>query len=167
VGKNGKIVLNIIRKTTGIQWARKEIDIYFLKDSHSKSWVGGFSDPITIFIEKQGSTNKKKIIKNLSALKTVVIHELIHQNIYGIPLGDSENYIHKLKNRFKCDRICAIHIIVHAVLKEVFLKLKMEKELKADIKRCKNHKSYSCAWDIVEKIGYKKVVKEFKENLDL
>ena len=57
------------------------------------------------------------------------------------------------------------HIFVHALHKEIYLKLFDEKRLKRDIEKCQKHEDYKRAWEIVEKEGYKNIIKEFRMRI--
>ena len=155
--KKGKAILKEIEESTGIKWTQKEINIYFLAEPHKKTWVGGFSDPITLFLKKR--KGKFLIVQDNTYLETTIIHELVHHNF---PLLKLKGYINRLQSKFKCDRLAATHILVHAVLNKIYLDLFSEKELLHDKKICKKHLSYKLAWEIVEKEGFENILKDFK-----
>lgn len=53
------------------------------------------------------------------------------------------------------------HIIVHAVLKKIYLKHFNEAVLKRDIEFSRKKPDYKKAWDIVEEIGSDTIIEEF------
>lgn len=150
-------VLNKIAKVSGIDWKHTGIKIYLLAEPHRDTWMGGFSDPLTIFLrrKKDGKVKERSFVD----IKRVIIHELVHQNIM---VKEGYNpYISYVQNKFKCDRICAAHLVVHAILEKVYNK----EELKCEM-NCKHQPSYKKAWEIVKKIGANKIIEEFKEFKD-
>jgi hypothetical protein len=153
---NGSDILMKIQKYSGLKWTQKEINIYFLAEPHRKTWMGGFSNPITIFLKK--IINGKVLNEDLIFVKTAVIHELVHHNI---PLKQIEKLIDELQAKFSCDRIAATHIIIHAVLDKIFSK----KELIYNKHSCKSHKSYQLAWKILEKETSDKIIDIFKKYI--
>lgn len=110
--------------------------------------MGGFSDPVTIFTRRRNGSEKEFI-----SIRNTIVHELIHQNLC-LKEGYNE-YILKLEERYKCDRKCAVHICVYAIIKEIFSKKELDFELKM-----KHQPSYEEAWKIVKKEGSKKILKE-------
>ncbi len=149
----GSTTLRKISNLTGINWTQKEINIYFLAEPHRNTWVGGFSNPLTLFLKK---IIKGRVIKeDMMFIKTGIVHELVH---YNIPLNKIDPTIDKFQKRFSCDRIAATHVIIHAILDKIFSK----EELEYDIKKCHNHKSYEKAWDIVKSETSDKILRILK-----
>ena len=138
---NGENILKKIQKLTGLKWTHKEINIYFLAEPHRKTWMGGFSNPITLFLKR--IVNGKVSNQSMLFIKTTIIHELVHHNI---PLKKIDILIDDLQAEYSCDRIAATHVLIHAISDKIF----SADELKFDKKKCKIHKSYDLAWKIVE-----------------
>ena len=57
------------------------------------------------------------------------------------------------------------HILLHAVHKEIYLRLFDEKRLKRDIKKCQKYKDYKRSWEIVEKEDYENIINEFRKGI--
>ncbi len=152
--KEGERVIQEITKYTSFPWERKEIEIYFIAQPHKDTWVGGFSDPITLFLKKpKGHTPEEQPD---IFLKTGITHELIHHNI---PLEIIDPYLNEIQEKYSCNRIAATHCIIHAVLKKIFI----EEELIFDKKICKNNESYNKAWKIVDDIGAENILSDFRK----
>jgi hypothetical protein len=151
----GDLILSKISKTTKIGWKQKGIKIYLLAEPHRDVGIGGFSDPITIFTRKRGGKEKELI-----SIRNTIVHELVHQNI--CLKEDYNEYVLHIEKKYKCDRACAAHIAVYAVLKRVLSK----KELIFELKR-KHPPAYEKALKITKREGSKKILKElnqFKEK---
>lgn len=150
----GDGILNNIADNSGIDWKQTRIKIYLLADAHRDTWMGGFSEPITIFLKKRfkGNISEREFLD----VKRIIIHELVHQNI---SLKDNyEKYIDFVKEKYKCNRICAVHIVVHALLEKIY----SSEELKFELS-CKHQPDYKCAWEIIKKEGSDNIIEEFKK----
>ena len=137
-----KKVFDVISKVSGLKWKNKNIECYVVSDL-----VYPFSSPLTITIHT-----------NISHQIEIIIHELIHniwiQNEDGVKFKDYRKY-GKLNFNVK------IHILVHAIEKEVLLRLFIEKRTKKYIKWYDKFPDYKKAWDIVEREGSKNIIKEW------
>ncbi|UCD21246.1 MAG: hypothetical protein JSW08_01750 [archaeon] len=149
-----KNVLNKISKITNVKWEQKEIKIYLLPDAYRLFWLGGFSEPLTVFLRYKKKNGEEKE-KSLMLIKNTIIHELVHQNLS--PKKGYTSYVNSLKKKYKCNRICAAHIVVHAIISKIYSK----EELKFELERKIRNKSYKKAWEIVRKYGEDKIIKDF------
>lgn len=86
-----------------------------------------------------------------------VTHELIHKSGLKTSVKIYNNYINETK--LTCD-----HILVHAILKKIYLDVLDRKELlDLNVETSAKHSTteYSRAWEIVEKEGYKNIIEEY------
>ena len=143
--ESGKI-LEIVSKITGLKWKERKIKCYVIGFGRS------YSDPLTISLKR-----KKQVFRD------TLIHELIHQ-IQTQNSDKFQKWIKKIlmQDYSKESLLTKNHIFLHAVLKEIYLKLYNKNRVKEDIKRCKNP-DYKRAWEIVEKEGHTKIINKFKE----
>ncbi|MBU0957767.1 MAG: hypothetical protein KKF56_03065 [Nanoarchaeota archaeon] len=159
--QQGLKILKVIASVSGFQWDKKEIIIYFLAEPHRKSWVGGFSDPLTIFLRKK--IKGKLISQDIRFLKLIIIHELVHQILPKNKI--IEKYFDKLQLKYQSDRITATHILIYSILENVYKLILSEKEIGYDKMRSREHKSYFASWKIVEKEGSNKIINDFRRFL--
>jgi hypothetical protein len=150
-------ILLYMEELTTLKWNKNEIDCYVMKISK----FGPISDPLTIPIQLK---HKKQIFSlDLNRFMDMMIHELIH-NLFtqnGDKLEGYFNYL--IKKKYKnLSWNTAIHIPVHAIHKEIFLKFFDEERLKTEINACSYYKEYKKAWDIVTKEGSQKIIKELR-----
>ena len=99
-----------------------------------------------------------------SEFVNVLTHELIHQ-IFVFNNSDKNIY----KQKYINGEIMTVkrHVIVHAIMKYIFLDILNEPaRLKTSIESAEKHSSddYIRAWAIVETIGYKKIINDLKNN---
>jgi len=150
--KEEKKILTEIVKVTSSKWKEDKIKCYII----SNFPVPPFSDPLTMPLPK-----KKDYIHFIDTL----VHELLHQKLIQEDkyFDYWDNFIEK---KFKDELFnTKVHILVHAIHKHIYLKFYNKKRLQHDINYCKKiGKGYSKAWAIVNKHGYKNIIKEFKNN---
>jgi hypothetical protein len=59
--------------------------------------------------------------------------------------------------------MCAIHVVIHAMLKKVYVEfLGDSQRLAADKQRVKKGPDYTRAWELVESLGENKIIEQFK-----
>lgn len=157
----GNPLLKYMKKLTGLKWNRREINCYVVYLSKYRP----FSDPLTVPI-KIKSGNK---IHNLTFNRFVdiLIHELIHNLFIQNDNKKLYNYFdYIINNKYKEFKWnVAIHVPVHAIHKEIFLKFFNKKRLEKEIYSCSNYPEYKQAWDIVMEEGSKKIIKGLRSNL--
>ncbi len=142
--KREKAILTEISKAVGLPWNEKQINIY-------ATWGSGwFSKPLTLSMQKEPEW-----------LFHTMTHELIHR-IWS----ENNNWDKisprwdKLMDKYKKETInTRIHIPVHAVHKHIFLKFFGQKTLAKEIADMKKYKDYSRSWKIVERDGYKDIIR--------
>ena len=147
--KHGKKILNEIEKISGFKWKEKKIICYIVGKTLP------FSDPLTMSLENN----------NIEFIDTLT-HELIHQ--VQIQNEDKFNKAWKgyiVKNFKKENYNCKTHIFLHAIHKEIFLKLFEEKRLEKEIELSKKFPvGYYRSWQIVNKKGHENIIKDFKKE---
>ena len=99
---------------------------------------------------------------NLLNLSHELIHRLFSDNIQNVVAG--KIFLEMFPNE---NELIRNHIITHSVLKFIYLDLLKDKE-KLEINIEKSSKSsfpeYKRAWEIVEEMGYKELIAEFKNH---
>jgi len=143
-------VLIAIEKTSGLKWKEPKITCYVVGRTIA------FSDPLTV-----GTVNDKNWFID------ILTHELIHQ-IFVQNMDKKEKYWKYLEKKYpKYGLSTRIHITLLAIHKSIYLTLSNKSGLKRDIKRAdkvvKYSPQYKTAWDVVDKEGYKNLIKEFKK----
>ena len=101
------------------------------------------------------------------------MHELIetiaHELVHNILVQNWDRIIKKdyQKKYDEMSKKAEIHILVHSILKEAMVNVFGENKTKEYIKkRQENLSDYKTAWDIVEKEGSKKIIKDLiKETI--
>lgn len=148
-----KKVFKEMSEVTGLKWMTKEIKCYV------NNYGSLYSDPLTIVLHTESGDEKRieDIIDN-------IIHESIH--IFFV-----SNRLKKLGlgKRFKNEELLTRnHIYLHALHKHLYLKFFGKERLREDIafsEKIKDKKpGYTRAWEIVEKEGYKNLLKEIRET---
>lgn len=133
-----------------LKWKVKEIPCYVVGRAFP------FSDPLTL-----------PIYKDKDWFVDVLTHELIHQLF--TQKGNMEiterswNYIFK-KYKKESDKT-KIHIPLHAIHSDIYLKFFGDKRLNEDIRIMQHHIDYKKSWDIVQKEGYKNIINEFTKRI--
>ncbi|MBU4224021.1 hypothetical protein KJ934_02270 [Patescibacteria group bacterium] len=133
---------------TGLEFNRDVIDVYIVSVNPRQ-----FSNPIII---KSGFSPDEFV--------DTLTHELIHRLLV---LNKIKKEIIVDNKYFTESEIIKNHIIVHALLKYIYLDiLKDNSRLEKNILRSKNHgtNEYTRAWEIVEQEGYKNLIKGFKNS---
>jgi len=149
-------IFDYCKKITGLKWKKDNIVVYVIKISS----IMPISDPLTIPIQFQS----EKEIFSLTPEKFIdmMIHELIH-NLFiqnGEEIGNYFEYI--LRKYKKEDFDTAIHLIVHAIHKKIFLKFFSRERLNKEIKDCSFYPPYKRSWEIVNEKGEDRIIEEFK-----
>jgi hypothetical protein len=143
--KNEYLILNEISKILNLKWKNKFIKCYIIREGVA------FSDPLTIPVKE-----------TVSLFIDILTHELIHIIITQnkeITLKPLRTFKEKFENE---SEITKVHIIIHAILKHIYLKILGKDRLKRDIERHTKNKHYEKAWIIVEEIGYENIINEIK-----
>ncbi len=156
--KYERAILSYIEELTGLKWKKAEIDCYVIKISPFYS----ISQPLTIPIQVEVGTEVYTL--SLDRYVDMLIHEIIHV-LFVQNYKETDRYFdHLLKGEYKGEKFNAtIHIPVHAIHKKIFLKFFDEKRLKQEIEACKYYPDYYRSWEIVEKIGSDKIIKDLTE----
>lgn len=148
--KDEKRILSELSKVTKLKWQEKEIICYLVHR------IRPFSDPITIPIKKYPSY-----------FIDVLTHELIHRLFtQEINIHKSKKlWVHFHKKYSNESKLTRIHIPLHSIHKHIYLKIFNKSRLDRDIQRGSKHNDYRLSWEIVEKEGYKNIIKEFRKSL--
>ena len=144
--KHGNKILKKLSYISGLKW-KEDIKCYVV------GRVRAFSEPLTI-----GLWNKdEEFIDNL-------VHELIH-NLLRQNDSELKNYWINLYKRYPKTNIrTRVHIPVHAIHKELYLKMFTKKRLDKDIRFCKTKPDYKKAWDIVLSKDCLKEIKKYAKS---
>lgn len=133
-------VFNTISKVSGLEWHKPIIDCYVVQKAIP------FSMPLTI-----------RIKKDMEDQIETIIHELIH----NILVQNRDRRKKKDYRRYgKLSKTTKIHILVNAIEKETLLKIYGKRKTKRLIKKYEKWPDYKKAWEIVEKEGSKKIIKD-------
>ena len=149
-------VLGFMAKISNLKWKAKTIPCYIVKIST----IGPISDPLTIPIQLK--VGKKVFRLTTDRFIDILIHELIHNLfIQNETIDRYFDYLINKKYRKEGWNV-AIHVPIHAIHQEIFLKFFDKKRLDREKKICENYPDYKRAWEIVEKEGSKEIIKELK-----
>ena len=154
----GAEILKYMETITNLKWKNSEINCYVLEVSP----FGPISDPLTIDINLFDNGN----IYSLSVNRFIdmLVHELIHNLFIQNEDEIIDNYFDNLVKEYKEeDWNTAIHIPVHAIHKEIFMKFFDKKRLDEEINMCSYYPAYAKAWEIVMKKGSKKIIDDMKK----
>jgi hypothetical protein len=140
--KIDKKIFDSISRISGLKWKIKEIECYVVSIP-----ICPFSVPLTIHIHN-----------DLNWQIEILIHELIH----NILVQNMERVIFKNYNKYgKLPFNTKIHILVHAIEREVLIGLFGENKASKHIKSYDKYPDYKKAWDIVGKESSKKIIKDW------
>lgn len=141
--EEGEVMEGLIIDSLGWPWRQKKIECFVTGTRAS------FSSPLTVGYRK-----------NITLAFNLLVHELIHcyisQNIPELrkKMG---NFYAKFPSE---GQIVKNHIAVHAIHEYVYRKSDRVDQLEADIEKCQSSLDYARSWEIVNNIGYEKVLKE-------
>ena len=158
--KYGSKILKYIQKITNLKFKRKEIDCFVIKIS---KYVP-ISHPLTIPI--QGTDGQNILTLTKEQFFDMLVHELIHNLFIDNEKKTKKyfNYIIKKKYR-RYSWNTSIHVPLHAIHKEIFLKFFDENRLKKEIYFASFFPEYKRAWEIVLEEGSKNIIKEFRKRV--
>ena len=134
-------IFDTMSNVSGLEWQKPVIDCYVVQRTIP------FSIPLTIPMHPD-------LDDQLEVISHELAHNLVVQNIEKIKRYRSAKY-------GKLSRTAQIHVLIHAILKEVYLQVFGEKKTLEIIKTYDELSSdYKKAWEIVEKEGAKNIIKE-------
>ena len=143
-----KNVLKELSNISGLKWKEKKIICYVV------GYANPFSDPLTIPI----------YIKDYDYFIDILIHELIHQIFTQEGNLDkskkSWNYLFKKYKKETWNT--KIHIPLHAIHSQIYLKFFNKNRMQKDISYVSGFKDYKRSWEIVLKETPDKIIKDFK-----
>ena len=139
----GEKILKAVCNITGLDFKRNQIDVHIVSGNPRP-----FSNPIVM-------KSRYDAMDFINTLTHELIHCLFQDNKETI--GDKPRYPHE-------NEIVKSHVIVHAILKYIYLDILNEPErLEKNIDNCSGSKhGYDIAWDIVEKGDYKELISRLK-----
>lgn len=141
-----KSVLEYMQEVLALNFYSNVIDAYIVGQMK-----GAFSLPIVI-------SSYLPPNKYIDVLTHEVLHRLTSDNKQQIT---EENIVSKMLPA-ETEK-CAIHVIIHAMLKKIYLEfLKDPERLVANKERDKNAPDYVRAWEIVETMGENQIIEQFK-----
>lgn len=149
--KDEKKVLTALQNITSLKWKSKYIQCYIVGRCIP------FSDPLTLSVYD----------KNPDCFIDTLIHELIHQLF--TQNGNFEqskkawNYIRR-KYKYESHR-AKTHIPLFAIYSYIYMKFYEERRLQMSIKSIISLPAYKKAWDIVQKVGYQNIIREFRKRM--
>ncbi len=155
--KKDKKILEEMAKISGLKWKDKGINCYVVGRCRP------FSCPLTMPV----------YLKYPDYFIDVLIHELFHQLFIQdetfVRNGRTKSkkvwdyFFRKYKNE---SLVTKIHIPLLAMHKYIYLKFFDENRLERDKEQIKRLKDYKKAWEVVEKEGYKNIIKNFKDRVN-
>jgi len=156
-GKKEEKILKEISQITGLKWRENYIHCYIVRRGG-----GSISDPLTLVMY-----NKKGALGKLDLLIDLLVHELIHRIFTSKENFQKSkkawDYIYKkYKNEIEKTKI---HIVIHAIYKDIYLKFYNKKRLERHIQWASEKKDYQRAWQIVEKEGYQNIINQFIKRI--
>lgn len=135
-----------IKKITKLSFKKNVVDVYI---------VSGISRALSNPIVMQSGFSKKEFIITLA-------HELLHHILVSNNVSRS---IYNIFPEYHQESISVRrHIIIHAILKSLYLDILKNKEFfNIDLEKSSRHSTseYKRSWEIVEEKGYKKILSEF------
>lgn len=134
-GKVEKVFIKTIKKTFKLSFHRKVLDIYVVRGARMS-----MSKPIII-----------KFNYNPKLFQYSLIHELTHVLLVN----------NKIKPGFSDEKLnTRNHIHLFAFVEKIYREVFKDEEMLKEIKILSTSEEYKRAWEIVEKEGYNKLIKE-------
>lgn len=146
--KHEKKVLAEMSKISGLKWKSKIIPCYVVGRSIP------FSLPLTL-----------PVFKSVDYAVDILTHELLHNILYSENIRETKKAWQYIYKKYKCMRITLNHIPLHAVHTHIYLTLFDKKHLERDKELSSKRELYKASWDIVDKEGYKNIIKEFRKRI--
>lgn len=149
-------IFDFCEEITGLKWKEKKILVYVIKISS----IMPISDPLTIPIQFQSKNEIFPLTQN--RFIDIMIHELIH-NLFIQNDKEMGDYFGFILEKYKDEDFdTAIHLLVHAIHKKIFLKYFKKERLKEEIKMSSFYPAYERSWEIVNEKGEDNLIEEFK-----
>ena len=148
--KDERRILAELSRTIGLPWPEKIIICYIAGRTFP------FSDPLTLHP-----------CRDYADFRDTLTHELIHRLFaFGNNLDrarDAWRYIFRKYAKYSWNT--KIHIPLHALHSHILLKLYGKSRIEKDKKDLWHLPDYRNSWRVVEKEGYKNIIKEFKKRI--
>ena len=158
--KKEEKIFSYLEEVSGLNWQKEEIPVYLIKISS----IMPLSDPLTIPI--QFEFDDKVFTLTPERFIDMLIHELIH-NLLIQNNGRVESYFEFILNKYKEEDFnTAIHLIVHAIHKKIFLEFFNKERLKEEIEASSFYPAYKKSWEIVNEKREDFIIKEFRDYVD-
>jgi hypothetical protein len=149
--KDEKKILEELSKISGLTWKSEVICCYVVGRCIP------FSDPLTLPVYN----------KYPDYFIDVLVHELIHQLFtQNGNIERSRNAWNYINRKYRKEsRTTRIHIPLHAIHSHIYLNFFGEKRLNRDVKLISFLLDYKRSWEIVQKEGYQKIIREFTKRI--
>ncbi|MFO0704813.1 MAG: hypothetical protein U0517_02425 [Candidatus Andersenbacteria bacterium] len=146
--KKRESVLEFMQETLSLEFYQNAIDVHvvgFIKHAISSPMIISSTKSVDAFVD---------------SLTHELLHRLVSDNTKKIPAGKI------LLNLYpKESRLCRNHIVVHAVLKKIYLEFFKEAERLTAIQvRDKKASAYMRAWELVDTLGADSIIAQFKKG---
>ncbi len=145
--KDGNKILSIIQHTLGYEWEIPLINAYIVPVPIS------FSSPLTLGYKVDAKVGFD-----------VLCHELIHVYI-SQPTAELKERVSEALSKYSeyNNKLTAVHVLVHAMHKALYLELNWQARLEKDITRTQKFPEYKKAWNIVEHEDFQKILNSLKK----
>jgi hypothetical protein len=142
-------VLSELSKITKLEWKEKQIYCYVVGKCIP------ISDPLTLPVYE----------KYPDYFIDVLVHEIIHLIFTQNEEKTKKAWDYIWRKYQRETKKTKIHIPLYAIHSHIYLKFYNERKLKRDIKLISHLRDYKRSWKIVQKEGYKKIIKEFRKRI--
>lgn len=146
--KREKKILTEMSRISGLKWKSRVINCFVVGRCIP------FSMPLTI-----------PVFKSVDYAVDTLTHELLHNILYAENIKETRKAWQYIYKKYKCQRITLNHIPLYAVHIPIYLTLFNKKRLDVDRERSSKRELYKASWDIVDREGYKNIIKEFKKRI--
>ena len=147
--KYEKPVLAEIAQVAGLKWQAREIKVYIVGRAIP------FSSPLTV-----------RVYRSLNNFVDTLTHELIHQIFFQNEKKLRRVWPYFLK-KYKLSGRALGHTPLYAIHEHIYRRLFSVVRLRKDQAAALTYNlpAYVRAWETVQKVGYKKLIKEFRARL--
>jgi len=146
------VILAGMRSITGLEFRSLLVDAYIVQQTGR-----AFSDPLVIDASYSGAAF-------VDTLTHEILHRLLTDNTAQI---DASAWV---AERFPelCDAKTINHIMVHAAHEAIYRDILWDPtRLDADIAMCQNSPAYRESWKLVQHVGYRVILQQFKKAHNL
>jgi hypothetical protein len=150
--KDGGRIITELSDVAGLPWQEDKIPCYLVSDCFYS-----FSDPLTVPLSKHSPEEPGFV--------DIVSHELIHRLLHSNEdcLKDVKQFVKQTFPDIKPKT--EVHLILYGIQSQAWQNLFGDERRQNLIATVPEIKSYQKAWQMVQEIGYEKVVDEFRKKL--